>query len=459
MTYSSVPQMWVYPPVLLADFSGSTNVCASVPAAFPASAIIAAPVPGWFSEPSSPLAMQTGTSPSPPEHAAIQTAVSSPAVLGFFPQAGDGTDGSSPAPAPKKAARKRRARRRHARAVVEVKEAPSQPDGQRVPAGFCLSGDLEIVNGPPGLSPRQEAQEPETGRLDVRQLAGNQELCAEVIRRLTKLPGTAVDVERDALMKCLLPATRKLAFDKAGCRVVQEAIGIGNADVRDQLVGKLKGTVVDLYLSPCANYVLTHIVEVMPPAKLGFLQEELTGHVLDASRHQYGCRVLERLIEHWSGHELAWVVNEVLPEAEELCRHKYGNFVMQHLFEHGPRDCKAKIAERIIGFLPKLAKHRTASHVIQKALLFSDEETQYSLVQALLLGQHDDSLVEVACARYGIYVLEELASVQVCSADVRKSLLAGLQRLQESPFGQRAVSKFSLEAETRGPAAATSAIF
>lgn len=443
--------------MLLADLSGGTNVCTSVPAAFPASAIIAAPMPGWFSEPSTPVAMQTGLNPNPPELLEVQTSVSSPALMGFFPQ--EGTDASSPAPAPKKAARKRRARRRHARAVVEVEEDMLQPEGQRAPCGFTLSGDLEVLTGPPGLSPRQEAEEPRTARLDVRQLAGKPELCAEVTKRLTKCPGTVVDAERDALMKCLLPATRMLAFDKAGCRVVQEVIAIGNVDERDQVVKQLKGTVVNLYLSPCANYVLTHIVEVMPPAKLGFVQEELIGHVLDAARHQYGCRVLERLIEHWSGHDLAWVVNEVLPASEELCRHKYGNFVMQHLFEHGPRDCKAKIAKRIVGFLPTLAKHRTASHVIQKALIFSDEETQYSLVQALLLGQNDDSIVEVACARYGIYVLEELASVQMCSSEVRKSLLAGLKRLQESPFGQRAVSKFCLVADVRGSAAATSASF
>lgn len=450
MTYSSVPQMWVYPPMLLADFNGGTNVCTAVPAAFPASAIIAAPMPGWYPEPSTSLPMQTPV--NSPEAAATQPTASGTEASAFFPQ--DDTERDLSTPVAKKSTRKRRARRRHAVGLLKAKEESAQPLSESV-SGFCLQEKLGVVNGPPGLSPRHE-QPPEKARLtaslqackvlDVQQLEGNQELCAEVTKRLNNCSRNAVNAERDAIMKCLLPATRTLAFDKAGCRVVQMAISVGNAVERDQLVEKLRGTVLDQFNSPCANHVLNRIVEVMPAARLGFLQQELSGHVLDAARHQYGCRVLERLIEHWNGDELAWLVNEVLPAAEELCRHKYGNFVMQHLFEHGPPDCKAKIGDRVIAFLPKLAKHRTASHVIQKALLFSDEDTQYSLVQALLRAQHEDSIVDVACARYGIYVLEELATVKVCNAEVRKSLLAGLDRLKESQFGQRAVSKFSLEA-------------
>lgn len=449
MTYTSMPQMWVYPPMLLTDISGGTSVCAGVPTTIPASAILAASMPSWYSEPNSLHASQTPL--SSPNSVALPLSMPSMDKATVSPQGV--SENVLPAPTTRRPGRKRRPRKKHNRCAAQATVEKSTSASQSIPAGFW--GAVE-----PGQEEQQHEEDRQSSSciretLDANKLKGNQELCAQVIKQLSSV----VDCERHATVKSLVPSTRLLAFDKAGSRVVQEAIAVGSVDERDQLVGQLKGCVNQLWNSPSANYVLSKIIEVMPSAKLGLLREELSGNVCEAARHQYGCRMLERLLEHWGEHEVNWIVNEVLPNAEELCRHRFGNFVMQHMFEHGPRDCKAKIADRIIGFLPKLAKHRIASHVIQKALLFSDEDTQYRLVQTFLLAQHDDSIVDVACARYGIYVLEELATVQVCISEVRQRLLAELQRLQESQYGHRAVTKFSLEAWAGEVAVANSASF
>eukprot|EP00438_Fugacium_kawagutii_P029843 Skav200969 [mRNA] locus=scaffold448:620475:622647:- [translate_table: standard] len=87
-----------------------------------------------------------------------------------------------------------------------------------------------------------------------------------------------------------------------------------------------------------------------------------------------------------------------------LGKHQYGNFVVQHLYEHATNE-KDKILNKILDQVASMANHRTASHVVQKALTYSDEPGQAKIVQALLNGQAENSLVKNATGRYGSFVV------------------------------------------------------
>ena len=65
-------------------------------------------------------------------------------------------------------------------------------------------------------------------------------------------------------------------------------------------------------------------IELIPPEKLGFLFEEMSGHAVTAARHRYGCRVLERLLEHCPSSQTAPLIEEVLLGTQQLCRHTFG---------------------------------------------------------------------------------------------------------------------------------------
>jgi mRNA-binding protein PUF3 len=242
----------------------------------------------------------------------------------------------------------------------------------------------------------------------------------------------------------LLPATKALTLSKHGCRVIQKAIDLAASGERILLVNELKGSVEDLYKSPWGNHVLMKLIEVMPPTSLAFLITELAGKAVVAARHQYGCRIFERLIEHFPAEQIVSLVDEILLEAEPLCRHPFGNFVMQHLFEYGSQTCKDIIVQQIIPALPKLAKHRTASHVVQRGIEFCSASAHYAIVSALIHGEGDDALVEIACTRYGSYVVHELASVQVCKERVRDILQDHLPRLALDRYGKRSLAGFGL---------------
>jgi mRNA-binding protein PUF3 len=278
-----------------------------------------------------------------------------------------------------------------------------------------------------------------------------------------KIPGTAIHLETDhelcnqliaqfesngsiarSAVLWLLPATRALTMSKHGCRVIQKAITLAGSSERVLLVNELKGSIEDLYKSPWGNHVVMKLIEVMPPTSLAFLITELAGKAVVAARHQYGCRIFERLIEHFPADQIESLIDEILLEAEPLCRHPFGNFVMQHLFEYGSESCKDIIVQRIMFAIPKLAKHRTASHVVQRAIEFCSERLQQVLVSALIHGEGDDAFVEIACTRYGSYVVHELASIQAYNEDVRKLLQEHLTRLAMDRYGKRALAGFGL---------------
>jgi pumilio RNA-binding family len=276
---------------------------------------------------------------------------------------------------------------------------------------------------------------------DIDDLGSNAERCKQTLAQLESRETAPV-----ALAK-ILPWTMRLALSKHGCRVIQKAIEVGSSADHALIVGELAGHITELYRSPHGNHVVTTLIQVMPPANLGFLLKELQvseGGVVAAARHQYGCRLLERLVEHCPAQQVSSLVEEALVDAEPLCRHPYANFVMQHLFEHGTPEWKASIAAQISGAISHLAKHRTASHLVQRALEFGGEEIQTTLVASLVSGKGEDSLVEVACSRYGSFVVEELASIPAEYEHVRRLLLDGLPQLSQSSYGKRALSKFGI---------------
>jgi len=271
------------------------------------------------------------------------------------------------------------------------------------------------------------------------QVGESPELSGEIIARLEG----ANKIERSQLVSWLLRAAMSLSLSKYGCRVVQKALELASSSDRDALVAALQPFVEELYDSPHGNHVLTKIVEVMPSAAIGFIIAKLLGKGSTVARHRFGCRVLERLIEHCDESQIGGLIDEIVSESAMLCRHPYGNFVVQHLIEHSPAH-RSPILESMLQDLPLLAVHRTASHVVQKIMDYSEEDGKEAIVASLLHAEKPNSLVEVACSRYGSFVVEQLADMNEAGDEVKQSIITGSEELSHSPFGKRVLEHIGL---------------
>merc|ERR1712070_60469 len=204
----------------------------------------------------------------------------------------------------------------------------------------------------------------------------------------------------------------------------------------------------DLVHSPHGNHVVAKMVEIMPPGAVGFVIESIQKNPAELARHRFGCRILERLVEHCSEKQMSSVFDTVVSQAEPLCRHPYGNFVVSHLLEHGSSIRRVRILDELLPTLPQLAVHRTASHVVQKAIDHSDEDGKRRLVERLLNAPSPNSFMEVACSRYGSFVVEDLSNVNTCKEDMRRYLGSGIDTLSASQFGKKVIDCFGLVVST-----------
>lgn len=274
-------------------------------------------------------------------------------------------------------------------------------------------------------------------------------LDAEKCRRVNK----CLEVGSADVVPWLMDSLVSLAFSKHGCRVVQKALDQAGKSDRELLAAQLQGSVTQMYLDENGNHVLQKLIEVMPPAHLGFLFEELAGRWAVVARHRFGCRVIERLIEHSSetdtqiAHFFSPMLDELEKETEQLARHPYGNFVVQHLLEHLPSiERRARLVERMKDTMGVLAKHKTASHVVQQALTLGGDAAQRTIVDALLCAEGELALPELACSRYGCFVVQQLVHIPYRQFELRECFVGKFVQLEASQYGKRVLETFEIVA-------------
>lgn len=86
---------------------------------------------------------------------------------------------------------------------------------------------------------------------------------------------------------------------------------------------------------PNWNFLLQHIVTLCDARQLDLFCVQLTGHVVDLSRHRIGCRVLCRIAEQGKHSEAAFrLLSELASDISEHIEHRYSNFVLTKILEN-----------------------------------------------------------------------------------------------------------------------------
>jgi len=252
---------------------------------------------------------------------------------------------------------------------------------------------------------------------------------------------------------CLHNSVWALSRDKAGCRVVQQALKVAPKSSAEELVLELHNHVLDAIDSPHANFVLQQIVEVMPVARAAFVADEIEGVAARVARHRYGCRVIIRLLEHFTTEEgTVSLVDEFLTEAHELLRHPYAHFVLQAVLEHGLPRHKHQVALALHGAnenfnaLLHNAMNRHASTVLETALLYcSPEDTQ--LLAEKILGEQGN-VVALAQNQFGCFVLRALLQRPGKHVEATIAFLSSVgPQLQCSKSGKKALESLGIRVE------------
>merc|ERR1719183_683192 len=199
-----------------------------------------------------------------------------------------------------------------------------------------------------------------------------EEACAELSAQIE-----AGGVARQAAIEALVGNVIELAFDASACRVVQKAIEFGEEEEVTALSAELQGKIREAIRSPHANHVVQKMVEVLPPASLGSVVEEILGAGAEVARHRYGCRVLSRLLQRHSETSVAHMddlIEELLCDASDLARHTFGHHVIEVVLQTGSAYQRHNIFGSLVSDVMRNAKNRNATYVVERALTSCEDE-------------------------------------------------------------------------------------
>jgi len=306
----------------------------------------------------------------------------------------------------------------------------------------CKSNDSnqrtwpEEVRYPPGSS--VEAK----GSLSV--TAGREPSDKESCRQLMESLA-AGGLARAAAFDAIHGHVAHLAFDAAGCRVVQEALKFADREVATSIASELKGLVKEASSCPHANFVIQKIIELLPPTLAEFIIDELFDCVAEVATHRFGCRIICRLLEHSStAPSTGRLLDKMLRSVRFLCYHSYGHYVIQLLMEHGTKAHRNVVVAALCSDAIKMAKNRHASPIMTGILTSSNIEDKNDLANTIVAD--DTHLPQLAQDKNGWLVLRALCNVSGEHLQRAQVQLQSHKRaLMSSKYGQHVLEELERE--------------
>jgi hypothetical protein len=248
--------------------------------------------------------------------------------------------------------------------------------------------------------------------------------------------------ERQGLILWLAPFAVQLSLTSSGTRLVQEALDLSRGSCWQELLRRLLPHALELSRSRHGNFVLQELATRMNSTEVLGLVEVLRGHVLEVAQQTYGCRSIERLIEHFSDPQITAILDDLVANARKLAVHKHANYTISAIIEHGQPVRRQQVLNALLPDATVLAMDRVSIHVLKSALTCG-EELRSCCVDSWL-SSTSPSVAEMACSKFGSYILVDFKAVG-SEADLerlRVALAPSLSHLQATEDGCRVLAAY-----------------
>ncbi|KAK0530844.1 meiotic PUF protein 1 [Tilletia horrida] len=263
---------------------------------------------------------------------------------------------------------------------------------------------------------------------------------------------SATPERKQAIVNAIAPHSLKLAFDKHGNFLLQRAI-----TACPQLAWQLKGSFVQLSLSPYGCHVVQKILDEGEEYRVAVVKEMLENRLAETLTSRNSIHVWQKLLEiNWTSREFrksifrtindtmrgTWArtavqetgsiicqnvfesadaedrqecIAEVLGSLRECAMDQYGVWVAQHLVEHGDREHRRAAMDKLLEDAVTLTLSQYGQKAIMSALRTNDEIFLRRYVD-ILCGQEATGgassrrsvLVEIGSAPQGLQIVTQL---------------------------------------------------
>jgi len=205
-----------------------------------------------------------------------------------------------------------------------------------------------------------------------------------------KLLENSDEDQREALSQELSIDAMKTCNEKYGCRVMQKAIEVLDAEMQTKVVSTIKASpenVMTCIKSMHGNHVIQVCVQKMPLDSLGWIIEAVESDVEFIANHMYGCRVVQRLCERCDPHEhLVGILDGAVKLVDKLSQDQHGNYVVQCVLQHGRLEDKRHILQAVRERPIFFAKNKCSSNVVERCMEIAAESEELAAAREELLG-------------------------------------------------------------------------
>jgi len=283
-----------------------------------------------------------------------------------------------------------------------------------------------------------------------------------VIQKLLEFGGD--DIKED-LAGTLYGEMLSLSLQMYGCRVVQKALETLDDEAMSRLIQEFRGNVVTCIHDQNGNHVIQKCVEVLSnKAKRGnataasemeFIINDVLDNTASLSCHPYGCRVLQRILEHCLLPQQFRALDEILECHGDLLDDQYGNYVIQHVLQFGRDSDRESILNLVVqGGLLTLSRQKFASNVVEKLLKYGSPIQRNKIVIEMLkpsgegTSEVDGSTTSVvllmvrdAYANYVVQTILDVLSEGEEKVKLLKELNDHADQLRNYTFAKHIVTK------------------
>jgi len=265
---------------------------------------------------------------------------------------------------------------------------------------------------------------------------------ATILQEITAELQCSSQADRHELILWLAPFAVQLSLTKFGTRLVQKALKLSEGSCWKELLRWLLPQAFELSGSRHGNFVLQDLIVKMNSTEAAGLVVVLHGHVLEVAQHAYGCRCIERLIEHFSDPHVSPILDDLVTNVRELAVHKNANYAISAIIEHAGLERCLQVLRALVPDATELAMNRVSTHVM-KNILMCGEELRRCCVDSWL-GSTGPSIAEMACSKFGSYLLADFAAIG-SKADcerLRVAMAPSLSHLQATEEGGRVLAAY-----------------
>jgi hypothetical protein len=234
-----------------------------------------------------------------------------------------------------------------------------------------------------------------------------------------------------------------IARDQAGCRMLQQKLEEGNAEVTRAILSEVLAHIVDLMMDPFGNYLCQKLMEISSPAELELMLENVCGALVQISLNMHGARAAQKLVDVVGStpSHVPRLVAALEGAVTMLAKDTNGNHVVQKCIEVLPPEMLLFIFQIIAQEIVDLSSHRHGCRIVQRCVDVAQGPARWQLIRAIC--QNSLTLVQDPFGNYVIqHVLEQNdAGSKSARSEIVCRMLGRLAVLSRQKFSSNVVER------------------